>query len=155
MDRETNEQNSPARPDHNGNGAPQLMLQKGIHFVEFIGLFIIAVATVVAGGIAVQDMFTNGTVTLGDLLLLFLYLEVLAMVAIYLDSGKLPVRLPLYIAIVALARYLILDMKELNEWQIIAIAVTIILITISTLILRYGHLKYPYQTKKRKKEQKD
>ena len=47
------------------------------------------------------------TVTLADLLLLFIYLEVLAMVTIYLDSGKLPVRMPLYIAIVALARYMI------------------------------------------------
>ena len=67
------------------------------------------------------------------------------MVAIYLESGKLPIRLPLYIAIIALTRYLILDMKELNEWEIIAVAITIILIVISTLILRYGSLKYPYR----------
>jgi len=124
------------------------MLQKSIHLVEFIGLIIIAIATTVAGAHAVIMMIENGTVTLGDLLLLFLYLEVLAMVAIYLESGKLPIRLPLYIAIIALARYLILDMKELNEWEIMAIAVTIILIAISTLILRYGSLKYPYKQRR-------
>lgn len=121
------------------------ILKKTIHTAEFLGLIIIAIATVIAGGIAVVEMFENATVTLGDLLLLFLYLEVLAMVAIYLESGKLPIRLPLYIAIIALARYLILDMKELSEWEVIAIAITIILITISTLILRFGSIKYPQQ----------
>jgi len=150
MDREMNADHSPSRPEYNNNTVPKNLLKKAIHSVEFLGLVIIAMATVVAGAHAIVVMFDNGTVTLGDLLLLFLYLEVLAMVAIYLDSGKLPVRLPLYIAIIALARYLILDMKELNEWQMIAIAVTIILITISTLILRYGHLKFPYQINKPK-----
>lgn len=47
-------------------------------------------------------MITARTVTLADLLLLFIYLEVLAMVAMYLESGKLPVKMPLYIAIVEL-----------------------------------------------------
>lgn len=136
---------SPEPENQRGNSMPEKAFKKGIHFVEFVGLVIIAIATVIAGGIAVDDMIQLGTVTLGDLLLLFLYLEVLAMVAIYLDSGKLPVRLPLYIAIVALARYLILDMKDLSEWQMIAIAVTITLITLSTLILRYGHITFPYK----------
>ncbi len=70
------------------------------------------------------------------------------MVAIYLESGKLPIRLPLYIAIIALARYLILDMKELNEWEIIAVAITIILIAISTLNIALWQFKVPLQTKK-------
>ncbi len=135
----------PAVPNLKFNTPAEKVLKKGIHLIEFIGLIIIAIATTIAGGHAVIIMFENGAVTLGDLLLLFLYLEVLAMVAIYLESGKLPIRLPLYIAIIALARYLILDMKELTEWQFIAVAVTIILIAISTLILRYGSLKYPYK----------
>ncbi|MBF6058153.1 MULTISPECIES: phosphate-starvation-inducible protein PsiE [Thiomicrorhabdus] len=123
--------------------------KKLIHVFEFIGLVIIAIATIYAGGHEAYRMAHNHTVTLGDLLLLFLYLEVLAMVAIYLDSGKLPIRLPLYIAIVALARYLILDMKSLSEWQMLAVAGTITLITISTLILRFGSLKYPYANKQK------
>ncbi|QCU89374.1 phosphate-starvation-inducible protein PsiE [Thiomicrorhabdus sediminis] len=124
--------------------------KQGIHFIEYIGLAIIAIATVFAGYDAVMEMIHNREVHLGDLLLLFLYLEVLAMVAIYIDSGKLPVRLPMYIAIVALARYLILEMKDLSEWQMIAVAATITLITISTLILRYGHIKFPYPENRRK-----
>jgi len=134
-----------AVPNLKFNTPAEKILKKSIHLVEFLGLIVIAIATTIAGAHAVVVMFENGTVTLGDLLLLFLYLEVLAMVAIYLESGKLPIRLPLYIAIIALARYLILDMKELNEWEIIAVAITIILIAISTLVLRYGSLKYPYK----------
>jgi protein PsiE len=122
----------------------ETLLSRLIHIAEFIGLGVIALATIYAGATEVGSMIEAQKVSLGDLLLLFLYLEVLAMVAIYLDSGKLPIRLPLYIAIVALARYLILDLKELNEWQMIAIAGTITLISIAVLILRYGSLRFPY-----------
>lgn len=65
-------------------------IRRTIGVFEIIGLVIIAIATVYAGYAEVMHMVSNATVTLGDLLLLFLYLEVLAMVAIYLDSGKLP-----------------------------------------------------------------
>lgn len=116
---------------------PERLLKRAIRGIVFVGLVIIAMATVVAGIEETSKMVAAKTVTLADLLLLFLYLEVLAMVAIYLDSGKLPIRMPLYIAIVALARYLILDMKSLSEWEMIAIAGTITLITLSILILRY------------------
>jgi protein PsiE len=140
------DKNEVIRPDKpiRFTGLAEGTLKKGIHFLEFIGLFIITIATMFAGYDAVITMYESRVVHLGDLLLLFLYLEVLAMVAIYIDSGKLPVRLPMYIAIVALARYLILEMKDLTEWQMIAVAVTITLITLSTLVLRYGTMKYPY-----------
>jgi len=125
------------------------VLSQAIHYAEYLGLVIIALATVFAGYGEVVHMINQGKVTLGDLLLLFLYLEVLAMVAIYLESGKLPIRLPLYIAIVALARLLILDMKEMTEWEMIAVGATITLITIATLILRYGNVKYSYTKRRR------
>lgn len=115
-----------------------------ITLVEDLGLIIIAVATVIAVAIEISHMVEARTVTLADLLLLFIYLEVLAMVAVYLDSGKLPVRMPLYIAIVALARYLILDMKGLDNWRIIGVAGAILLISLAVLVHRYGHTKLPY-----------
>jgi len=117
---------------------------KAITFVEDIGLIIIAIATVIAVGVEVSSMVTAKVVTLADLLLLFIYLEVLAMVAMYLDSGKLPVRMPLYIAIVALARYMILDMKDLDNFRILGIAGAILLISLAILVHRYGHTKLPY-----------
>ena len=119
--------------------------KKIIVAAENIGLIIIAIATIIAVSIEINSMFTARTVTLADLLLLFIYLEVLAMVAIYLDSGKLPIRIPLYIAIVALARYLILDMKNMDVWHMLAVSGAILIITIAILVHRYGHSKYPYK----------
>ena len=118
--------------------------KRAIAFTENIGLVIIAIATVIAVSIEIASMVSARTVTLADLLLLFIYLEVLAMVSIYLDSGKLPVRIPLYIAIVALARYLILDMKNMDVWHMLAVSGAILIIAIAILVHRYGHTKFPY-----------
>lgn len=123
--------------------------RKIVEFVETLGLGVISVATLVAFGFEIAKMVTAGMVTLADLLLMFIYLEVLAMVAIYLDSGKLPVRMPLYIAIVALARYLILDMKNLDTVKIIGIGGTILVISLAILVIRYGHCKFSYDEDKR------
>lgn len=112
--------------------------------VEHVGLAIITVATVIAGMGEVNTMLGSGAVTLADLLLLFLYLEILAMVGLYYQSGKLPVRFPIYIAIVALARYLVLDMKNLDQWRLLGIATAILLLALAVLAIRYGHTRYPY-----------
>ena len=117
---------------------------KALTWVQDIGLLIIAISTVVAVGIEIKVMWNNGTVLLADLLLLFIYLEIFAMVSIYLDSGKLPMRMPLYIAIVALARYLILDMKGMDPWKVVGIAAASLILALTVLVIRYGHLKYPY-----------
>ena len=118
---------------------------KSLVWVQDIGLLLIAIFTVIAMVMEVITMVAAQTITLADLLLLFIYLEVFAMVAIYLDSGKLPVRMPLYIAMVALARYLILDMKNLDSWRIVAIAGASLLIAIAILAVRYGHARFPYK----------
>lgn len=118
--------------------------QRGLDSVEYLGLLIIAFATTVAGYQEVMIMVRAGAVTLTDLLLMFLYLEVLAMIGRYFKSGQLPVRFPLYIAMVALARYLILDLKGMSEWRMLAVAASILLITIAVLVVRYGHVKLPY-----------
>ena len=112
--------------------------------LEKIGLVIIAAATVVATYQEVMVMFDNQLVRLADLLLLFIYLEVLAMAGMYLQSGKLPVRLPLYIAIVALARYIVLDVKAMTSIELLAVAGAILTVAFAVLVIRYGHVKYPY-----------
>lgn len=122
----------------------------GLHIIENIGLVIIALATVVAASHEVVNMWTAGTVTLADLLLLFIYLEVFAMISIYLESHRLPVRMPIYIAIVALARYLILDMKGMDHKVMLAVALTVLLLAIAVLIHRYGHVRFPYAEKSKK-----
>jgi protein PsiE len=117
---------------------------KSLLLTQDFGLLLIAIGTVIAAGIDISAMIDARAITLADLLLLFIYLEVLAMVEIYLNSGKLPVRMPLYIAIVALARYLILDMKNLETWRMMGIAAAILVMTISVLAIRYGHHRFPY-----------
>ena len=117
---------------------------KALVLVEDFGLLVIAISTIVAMGFEIVSMFNAMKVTLADLLLLFIYLEVLAMVGIYLKSGKLPVRIPLYITIVAVARYIILDMKNLDTLRVLGLSGAVLMLTISILAIRYGHTKYPY-----------
>lgn len=119
---------------------------RSLAWLEMLGLVIIALATLVAAGEEVASMIALRKVTLADLLLLFIYLEVLTMVAVYLESGALPIRMPLYIAMVALARHLILDMKAMGEWAIIATAVAILVIAVAVLVIRFGHVRFPYQS---------
>ena len=115
-----------------------------LSLVEHIGLLVIAIATVFAMGSEVMVMVRAAQVTLADLLLLFLYLEVLAMVGLYYGTGKLPVRFPLYIGMVALARYLILDMKAMDDWRMLAVSGSILMLTMAVLMIRFGHVRYPY-----------
>ncbi len=112
---------------------------------QMLGLMIIAAATLIAIGHLLHEMVLVMRVTLADLLLLFIYLEVLAMVSMYLKAGKLPVRIPIYIAIVALARYLILDMKEMDTWRLLGVGGTALLLTLTVFLIRYGHYRFPYQ----------
>ncbi len=118
--------------------------QRLLALVENLVLLIIAIATVFAIWAEVMVMVMAAQVTLADLLLLFLYLEVLAMVGLYYNTGKLPVRFPLYIAMVALARYLIMDVKAMEDWRMLAVTGSILLLTLAVFLIRYGHVRYPY-----------
>ncbi|MBL8471894.1 MAG: phosphate-starvation-inducible PsiE family protein [Rhodocyclaceae bacterium] len=123
-------------------------LQLGVDAIEHLGLLAIVVATSVAMLQEVMVMLQAHHVQLSDLLLLFLFLEVLAMVGQYYRTGQLPVRFPLYIAMVSLARYLILDVHDLEEWRILAVSVSILLLTVAVLVVRYGHIRFPYEKDK-------
>lgn len=116
-----------------------------LRLMEYSALAIISVATGIAIIQEVMEMIGQREVRLADLLLLFIYLEVLAMVGAYLRSGQLPVRMPIYIAIVALARYLILDMKGMDFWQIAGVTLGVLLLAVAVLVIRFGHVRYPYE----------
>ena len=75
-------------------------------------MVIILISTVIAVGIEMKNMFLNQSVTLADLLLMFLYLEVLAMVRVFWNQQSISITLPLLIAITALARFIILQGKR-------------------------------------------
>lgn len=115
-----------------------------LHVIEQLGLLTIVIATIFAAFHEVDAMIGRGIVTLADLLMMFLYLEVLAMVGAYYKAGKLPVRFPIYIAIVALARYIVLDVKNMALMDLVAISGAILLLALAVLALRYGHIRFPY-----------
>lgn len=116
-----------------------------ISLTEAFGLAIVFAATVISIGLEVWHMIEVRNVALGDLLLLFIFLEVISMVGIYYQSHRVPVRYPIYIAITALARYLILDSKSLEPWPMLVVGGTILLLAAAVLILRFGQTRFPYK----------
>ena len=107
--------------------------------LQLILLSIILISTVIAVGIEIKNMFTNQSVTLADLLLMFLYLEVLAMVRVFWNQQSISITLPLLIAITALARFIILQGKEMDPTALVYEAVAILLIAGAIVVLRLRH----------------
>ena len=102
-------------------------------------MVIILISTVIAVGIEMKNMFYNQSVTLADLLLMFLYLEVLAMVRVFWSQQSISITLPLLIAITALARFIILQGKEMDPTALVYEAVAILLIAGAIVVLRLRH----------------
>ena len=105
--------------------------------IQLIALVIILAATVIAFGIEIYQMIIVKKVTLADLLLLFLYLEVLAMVRVFWESQSIQITLPLFIAITALSRFIILQGKSINPEVLLYEAGAIVLIAIAILVFRF------------------
>ncbi|MDC3022940.1 phosphate-starvation-inducible PsiE family protein [Candidatus Pelagibacter sp.] len=107
--------------------------------LQLLLMCIILISTVIAVGIEIYKMFQNRSVTLADLLLMFLYLEVLAMVRVFWNQQSISITLPLLIAITALARFIILQGKEMDPTALVYEAVAIVLIAGAIVILRLRH----------------
>ena len=105
--------------------------------IQLVALVIILVSTVIAFGQEMYQMILVQRVTLADLLLLFLYLEVLAKVRVFWESQSIQITLPLFIAITALARFIILQGKSLNPEILLYEAGAIVLIALAIVILRF------------------
>ena len=102
------------------------------------------VVTIVSGAGLLIDMLRDREAGIGDLLLLFMYLEIVSMVETYWRMGKLPVRMPLYIAMVGIARYLMADSAYHSPLLMVSGAGAIVLLAVGVLIVRYGHARFPY-----------
>ena len=111
-------------------------MQKGItgklHWTTFwsekILLAIIGALTVLAAGLDIFEMVINLNVELGDLFLLFIYAEIIGMVGAFYVSNRIPVTLPIIIAMTALCRLIVLHSKEADPWMLIAEAGAIVLL---------------------------
>lgn len=106
-----------------------------IEYVEKALLILIMLATLVAVGAEIMHMLTNQSVELSDLLLLFIYAEVIGMTAAYYNSNRIPVTLPLIIAMTALSRMIILQSKELDKIVLIYESGSILLLSVAALIM--------------------
>ena len=114
-------------------------MEKIIKNLQFVLLSVILISTVLAVAIEIKTMFMNDSITLADLLLMFLYLEVLAMVRVFWGQQSISITLPLLIAITALARFIILQGKEMDPSALVYEALAIVLIASAIVILRLRH----------------
>ena len=117
-------------------------LVDGFHL---LGLFVIGGTVVWAAVHAYLDMIERGQAGLDGVLLLFIYLELGAMVGIYFKTNHLPVRFLLYIAITALTRLLAVDVKTMPDQHILVISGAIVLLVMAVVAISVVRYKYPDQ----------
>ena len=110
-------------------------LTDGFHL---LGLFVVGVAILWASWAEVVHIVREGGPGIKDILLLFIYLELGAMVGIYFKTKRLPVRYLIYIAITALTRLLAIDIKTMTEERLLAVTGAILLLAMAVLLLRSG-----------------
>jgi phosphate starvation-inducible membrane PsiE len=115
-------------------------LVDGFHL---LALFVIGGTIAWSAVNAYIGMVDQGYASIKDILLLFIYLELGAMVGIHFKTRRLPVEFLLYIAITALTRLLAIDLKAMPDERILVISGAIVAITIAVFILHVGRAKYP------------
>ena len=118
------------------------LLVDGFHY---LALFAIGGAIVWSAVQAFYGMAAKGGAGIDDILLLFIYLELGAMVGIYFKTNHMPVRFLIYVAMTALTRMLIGDVQahQPREWEILTISGAILLLALATLVIRYGSVRFP------------
>jgi protein PsiE len=109
-----------------------------IRYCERAVLFVVAALTLIAVGLELAKVVDRRSVVIADILLLFLYTEVLSMVAVYLESRRVPVTYPLLIANTALARLIVLQGKEMDPQNVLFEAAAILVLAFSIVVLRLG-----------------
>lgn len=118
----------------------------GIKYIEKGLLTLIAILTVVATLQEIIIVYEAKKVNLADLLLLFIYTEVLGMIGIFFASNRIPITLPLFIAMTAIARLIILQGKEMEPITLVYEASAILIIALACLVVRYRPInQYRYQ----------
>ena len=123
------------------------IIANSIKITEKALLAVIALLTVVATFEEVVKIYDVRSVQLADLLLLFIYTEVLGMIGIFFVSNRIPITLPIFIAMTAISRLIILQGKEMDMSFLVYEAGAILVLAIAVLVVRYKPPKtYSYQT---------
>ena len=110
---------------------------------DLVALFVIGGTVVWSAVYAYIGMVEQGYADIKDILLLFIYLELGAMVGIHFKTHRLPVEFLLYVAITALTRVLVIDLKAMPDLRILVISGAIVVIALAVLVLHVGRSKFP------------
>ena len=117
-------------------------MNQTIRNIQLTAVLIVLVSTVIAFFLEIREMYMNRDITLADLLLMFIYIEVIGLVRSYWETRAVRITYPLVIAITALARFIILQDKESDPSNLIYISVAILIVAIATVIIRFRNSKY-------------
>jgi phosphate starvation-inducible membrane PsiE len=112
---------------------------------HYLALFVIGGAIVWSAGFAFLGMAAKGHASIDDILLLFIYLELGAMVGIYFKTNHMPVRFLIYVGITALTRLLVGDIATHHklDWGIVMVSGAILLLAFANLVVRYSSARFP------------
>ena len=109
--------------------------------LEKIVLSVLIICTIIAIGMEIQGMFANYKVTLADILLLFIYIEIIGMIKEYWVSKMIRMSYPLFIAMTALARMIIMQRKDVDPSAYVYESVAILILAIAIVVLRVRHME--------------
>ena len=117
-------------------------MNQTIRNIQLTAVLIVLASTIIAFFLEITEMYMNRNITLADLLLMFIYIEVIGLVRSYWETRAVRITYPLVIAITALARFIILQDKESDPSNLIYISVAILIVAIATVIIRFRNSKY-------------
>ena len=117
-------------------------MNSAIRNIQLVAVLAVLIATRIAFFVELSLMYETKTIGLADLLLLFIYIEVLGLVRSYWETRAVRITYPLVIAITALARYIILQDKNSDPSNLIYIALAILIVSVSTVVVRFRNSKY-------------
>ena len=117
-------------------------MNSAIRNIQLVAVLAVLIATIIAFFVELSVMYETKTVGLADLLLMFIYIEVLGLVRSYWETRSVRITYPLVIAITALARYIILQDKNSDPANLIYIALAILIVSIATVVIRFRNSKY-------------
>ena len=113
-----------------------------IRNIQLVAVLIVLAATVIAFFLEIHEMYQNRDISLADLLLMFIYIEVIGLVRSYWETRAVRITYPLVIAITALARFIILQDKESDPANLIYISLAILIVALATVIIRFRNSKF-------------
>ncbi len=123
-----------------------------IRNIQLTAVLFVLVSTIVAFFLEVREMYDNRNIEMADLLLMFIYIEVIGLVRSYWETQSVRITYPLIIAITALARFIILQDKESDPANLIYISLAILIVAIATVIIRFRNSRYLKIEKSRSSE---